>query len=42
MRYLIRLYRFAFRFDVATMVAGARHIPAHELPAGYDSGAIGH
>lgn len=39
-RYLARLYRFLFRFDPASMVVG--HIPAHELPVGYDSGAIGH
>jgi len=30
-RYLIRLYRYVFRFDPATMTVG--HIPAHELPA---------
>jgi TRAP-type C4-dicarboxylate transport system permease small subunit len=29
-RYLIRLYRYVFRFDPATMTVG--HIPAHELP----------
>jgi C4-dicarboxylate transporter DctQ subunit len=28
-RYLIRLYRYLFRFDPATMTVG--HIPAHEL-----------
>jgi C4-dicarboxylate transporter DctQ subunit len=31
MRYLIRLYRYLFRFDPATMTVG--HLPAHELPA---------
>jgi C4-dicarboxylate transporter DctQ subunit len=31
MRYLVRLYRYLFRFDPATMTAG--HLPAHELPA---------
>ncbi len=31
-RYLIRLYRFVFTFDPATMVVG-HHIPNHELPA---------
>lgn len=30
-RYLIRLYRYLFRFDAATMTVG--HIPEHELPA---------
>lgn len=39
-RYVVRLYRYLFRFDPATMAVG--HIPAHELPAEYDSGAIGH
>lgn len=39
MRYLIRLWRFLFRFDPATM--GVGHLPGHELPAGYDTGAIG-
>ena len=29
-RYLIRLYRYLFRFDPDTMTVG--HIPAHELP----------
>ena len=29
-RYLIRLYRYVFRFDPATMTVG--HIPAHDLP----------
>lgn len=29
-RYLIRLYRYLFRFDPATMTVG--HIPSHELP----------
>jgi C4-dicarboxylate transporter DctQ subunit len=28
-RYLIRLYRYLFRFDPATMAVG--HVPAHEL-----------
>ncbi len=31
MRYLIRLFRYLFRFDPATMTVG--HMPAHELPA---------
>jgi C4-dicarboxylate transporter DctQ subunit len=31
-RYLIRLYRYAFHFNPATMSVG--HIPAHELPGG--------
>lgn len=39
LRYLARLYRYLFRFDPATMVVG--HLPAHELPAGYDAGALG-
>jgi C4-dicarboxylate transporter DctQ subunit len=30
-RYLIRLYRYLFRFDPATMSVG-HHIPDHELP----------
>ena len=30
-RYLIRLYRYLFRFDPETMTVG--HIPSHELPA---------
>ena len=30
-RYTIRLWRYLFRFDPATMTVG--HIPAHELPA---------
>lgn len=30
-RYLIRLYRYLFRFDPATMAVG--HIPSHEMPA---------
>ncbi|MBX6741622.1 MAG: TRAP transporter small permease [Acetobacteraceae bacterium] len=30
-RYLIRLYRYLFHFDTATMTVG--HIPPHELPA---------
>jgi TRAP-type C4-dicarboxylate transport system permease small subunit len=29
-RYLIRLYRYLFRFDPDTMTVG--HIPAHEMP----------
>lgn len=29
-RYLIRLYRYLFHFDLATMTVG--HIPPHELP----------
>ncbi len=29
-RYLIRLFRYLFRFDPATMTVG--HIPSHELP----------
>lgn len=39
-RYVVRLWRYLFRFDPATMCVG--HIPAHELPVTYDSGAIGH
>jgi len=31
-RYLIRLYRYLFRFDPATMTVG-HIVPAHELPA---------
>lgn len=30
-RYVIRLYRFMFRFDPKTMAVG-HHIPTHELP----------
>ena len=35
-RYLIRLYRYVFRFDPATMTVG-HHIPDHELPANLTS-----
>jgi C4-dicarboxylate transporter DctQ subunit len=31
-RYVIRLYRYLFAFDPATMTVG--HIPAHELARG--------
>jgi C4-dicarboxylate transporter DctQ subunit len=34
-RYLIRLYRYLFHFDPATMTVG--HIPEHELPASLTS-----
>jgi C4-dicarboxylate transporter, DctQ subunit len=37
MRYLVRLYRYLFRFDPASMAAG--HIPAHELPMDYGIGS---
>jgi hypothetical protein len=33
-RYLIRLYRFVFAFDPASMTVG--HIPSHEMPGGAD------
>ena len=29
-RYVVRLYRYLFRFDPDTMVLG--HIPEHEIP----------
>ncbi|HET6184738.1 MAG TPA: TRAP transporter small permease [Acetobacteraceae bacterium] len=38
-RYLVRLGRYLFAFDPATMHVG--HIPANELPASYDAGAFG-
>ena len=31
-RYLVRLFRYACRFDPETMTAG--HLPAHEIPGG--------
>jgi C4-dicarboxylate transporter, DctQ subunit len=34
-RYVIRLYRYLFAFDPATMTVG--HIPAHELSGGASS-----
>ncbi len=33
-RYLIRLYRYLFRFDPKTMAVG-HHVADHELPLGY-------
>ena len=35
-RYLIRLYRYVFRFDPKTMTVG-HHIPDHELPVNLTS-----
>jgi C4-dicarboxylate transporter, DctQ subunit len=42
-RYLIRLYRFVFRFDPRTMVVGGHHIPDHEIGAGlgHDASSLG-
>lgn len=40
-RYLIRLYRFAFRFDPNTMVVGQHHIPDHELPTSLATASTG-
>ena len=34
-RYLIRLYRFLFRFDPTTMALG--HIPSHEMPVNLEA-----
>jgi C4-dicarboxylate transporter DctQ subunit len=34
-RYVIRLYRFLFRFDPATMALG--HIPSHEMPVNLEA-----
>jgi TRAP-type C4-dicarboxylate transport system permease small subunit len=34
-RYLIRLYRYLFRFDPRTMTVG-HFIPDHEMPLGID------
>jgi C4-dicarboxylate transporter DctQ subunit len=36
LRYLIRLFRFLFRFDPKTMVVGQHHIQDHERPLGLD------
>jgi C4-dicarboxylate transporter, DctQ subunit len=36
MRYLIRFYRYVFRFDPKTMTVG-HHIPDHELPVNLTS-----
>jgi len=44
MRYVIRLYRFLFRFDPKTMVVAQHHIADHDRPLGMDSplGPAGH
>jgi hypothetical protein len=39
-RYIVRLYRYLFRFDPATMTVG--HLPDHEMPmnVGTEAGAL--